>query len=154
PVAIALATALVAGGAFARELPVGDGHVSDHPAAGSVFACQRQFTGGGARAVGPWFHGTTWDPATKPHVTGSVLWPNATYALTVKGNELAYAGNGLPVRQPTGVFPVGRADPAFQYDGNPNTIAAHALAFAIPAVPTKAAIPACLPMGMIAFTTT
>ena len=83
--------------AAARELPVGDGRVTDHAATGNVFACQTAFNGNGARAVGPWFHGDGWDRSQKPNVAGSVMWPDARYALTATGKELAFEGNGLPL---------------------------------------------------------
>lgn len=140
--------------AGAHELPVGDGHVTDHPARGNVFACETQFRGGGARHVGDWFHGDTWDPIAKPHVAGRVMWPQARFSMAPRGDALAVTGNGLPVAQPTGVFPIAPSDPVYQYDTNPNPIAEQALDFAIPAAPVTAASPGCLPMGMIGFTTT
>ncbi len=152
-----LAAVLVFGpapGATAHELPLGDGRVTDHPAAGNVFACQTRFRGGGARHAGPWFHGDTWNPAEKPHVAGRVMWPEAKFALTPRGDWLDFKGNGLPVHQPTGTFPISRNDPVYKYDTNPNGIAAHDLSFEIPAQPVRAAEPGCVPMGMIAFTIT
>jgi len=138
----------------ARQLPVGDGHVTDHPAAGNVYACRSMFRGGGARHAGPWLHGATWNPAEKPHVAGRVLWPEAAFSMIPDGADLDVRGNGLPVNEPTGVFPISPSDPAYQYDTNPNAISAQPLAFAIPAAPQRAAQPGCLPMGMIGFTTT
>jgi hypothetical protein len=75
-------TALAPSALGAQELPLGDGHVTDHPAAGNVYACRTTFRGGGARHDGPWFHGDTWDPTAKPHVSGHALWPDASYSLT------------------------------------------------------------------------
>ena len=137
----------------AGELPVGGGHVTDHPAAGNVFACNRNFRGGGARHIGAWFHGDSWDPLAKPHVEGRVMWPDAALKMTEAANTLAVSGNGLPVNQPTGTFPIAPADPAYAYDTNPNPIRSIALAFEIPRTPVRAE-PACLPMGMIGFTLT
>ena len=54
----------------AQVLPLGDGHVSDHPEAGHVFSCRSTLRGGGARHDGPWIEGSTWDPDRKPHVMG------------------------------------------------------------------------------------
>lgn len=142
------------GSAAAQELPIGDGRVTSHPAVGNVFACSTTFRVGGARHDGPWMHGETWNPAEKPHVAGRILWPEATWTLTPGGSELLIEGNGLPVDQPTGIFPIAMGDSVYRYDPNPNRIAAQDLEFAIPARPTFAAEPGCLPMGMIGFTTT
>jgi hypothetical protein len=57
-------------------------------------------------------------------------------------------------RSATVTFPIARSDPAHDYDPNPNRIAAQHLAFDVPAKPVAAEHPACLPMGMIGFTTT
>jgi len=138
----------------AQDLPVGDGRVTDHPAAGNVYACQTAFRGGGARHAGPWIHGDTWDPAAKPHVAGRVMWPEASFTLVPRGDDLDVQGNGLPVDQPTGIFPIAPSDTVYRYDTNPNAIAAQHLAFAIPVTPERAARPGCLTMGMIGFTTT
>ncbi|MGD8380242.1 MAG: YHYH protein, partial [Gammaproteobacteria bacterium] len=121
---------------------------------GNVYSCRSVFRGGGARHDGPWFHGDTWDPTAKPHVDGSVMWPSAAYSLEPRGGELMFTGDGLPVREPTGRFPIPPSDPAYTYDRNPNHIAAQHLAFQIPAQPAMASRPSCLPMGMIGFTVT
>jgi YHYH protein len=152
PFVLLLAT--VAPAARAHDLPLGDGHVTDHPAVGNVYSCRSTFRTGGARHDGPWFHGDTWDPTAKPHVAGNVLWPDAAFTLTPRGGDLFFQGNGLPVKEPTGIFPIARTDPAYQYDTNPNPIAAQHLAFEIPASPVLAERPGCLPMGMIGFTVT
>lgn len=136
------------------ELPVGDGKVSNRPEAGHVFACTHNFRGGGARHAGPWFHGEMWNPLEKPHVRGRVLWPSASFATTARGDVLAVMGNGLPVGEPTGNFPIARDDPAYAYDTNPNPIIARHLAFDVPLDPVAAKEPSCLPMGMIGFTVT
>lgn len=148
----ALLTAAVPRAAHGQRLPLGDGHVTDHPAAGNVYSCRATFRGGGARHAGAWLHGDTWNPLEKPHVTGRVLWPDATFSLVDSGADLAYRGNGLPVNEPTGTFPITPADSAYRWDTNPNRIAAQHLALEIPAHPERAARPGCLPMGMIGFT--
>lgn len=141
--------------ALAHEsLPLGDGHVTQYPAAGNVYSCRTEFRGGGARHAGSWFHGDTWDPTEKPHVAGRVMWPNAEFSLTPHGDTVEVDSNGLPVKEPTGRFPIARDDPAYHYDTNPNAIETHNLKFAIPATPVKADHPGCLPMGMIGFTVT
>ena len=74
--------------------------------------------------------------------------------MTAHGDTLEVNSNGLPVKEPTGRFPIARDDPAYRYDTNPNAIESHNLAFAIPESPVKADSPGCLPMGMIGFTVT
>ncbi len=152
--AVALALALASSAAGAHELPVGDGHVTTHPAVGNVYACQTNFRGGGAQHTGSWFHGDMWDPDEKPHVQGHVMWPSAAFSMALKGSQVAVSGNGLPVDEPTGKFPIARSDPAYQYDRNPNSIRAQRLSFDLPATPVRAAQPGCLPMGMIGVATT
>lgn len=141
-------------GLVAQSLPLGDGHVTDHPVAGNVYSCNSTFRGGGARHAGGWFHGDTWNPLEKPHVSGNVFWPDAAISLTPDHDAVKVTGNGLPVREPTGTFPIAPSDSAHQYDGNPNHIAAQHLSFDIPADPAPAGEPGCLPMGMVGFTTT
>lgn len=140
------------------SLPLGDGHVTDHPATGNVFACAlvdgRGFRGGGARHAGDWFHGDTWNPLEKPHVSGRVMWPRARLSLKASGDTVAVSGNGLPVNEPTGKFPISPDEEAWRYDTNPNPISELTLDFEIPAAPRKAAAPGCLPMGMIGFSLT
>ena len=82
------------------------------------------------------------------------MWPEAKFSLTPHGDRLTVEGNGLPVQQPTGAFPISRNDPVYKYDTNPNGIAAHNLSFEIPAKPVRADEPSCVPMGMIGFTIT
>lgn len=139
---------------IAQDLPLGDGHITDHPAIGNVYPCRFQFRQGGARHAGSWFHGDTWDPAEKPHVEGHVMWPDASFKMTRENNNLLVKSNGLPVDEPTGKFPISPSDPAYKYDTNPNSIEKQHLAFDIPAKPVKAEEPSCLPMGMIGITTT
>ena len=137
-----------------QSLPLGDGRVSDRAVAGHVFACQTQFRTGGARHDGPWIHGETWNPLEKPRVEGRVMWPEAEFSLTDQGASQRAQGNGLPVGQPTGVFPITPDQPVYQYDTNPNRIVTQTLDFNIPAQPRRAASPQCLPMGMIGFALT
>lgn len=150
--AVLLAMAPAAAGA--QTLPLGDGRVADHPAVGSVYSCRSVFRTGGARHAGPWFHGDTWNPTEKPHVAGSVLWPDADFTLAARGEDVLVRSNGLPVREPTGAFPIAPTDTAYRYDTNPNHVGMQHLAFEIPAAPVPAERPECLPMGMIGFTVT
>ncbi|MGI9506509.1 MAG: YHYH protein [Geminicoccaceae bacterium] len=156
PISLALiaATPALAHDDDLEALPVGDGRVTDFPEVGHVFACQLEFRTGGARHSGPWFHGETWNPLEKPHVRGHVMWPEASFALTETDNALSVESNGLPVSQPTGIFPISPDDPAYVFDTNPNPIKAQSLAFSIPLDPVMAVEPGCLPMGMIGVTLT
>lgn len=152
--ALLVALPPVATRTYAHDLPVGDGHVTNHPARGNVYACRTRFGGRGAFRTGAWFHGQTWNPAQKPHVRGTVRWPQARLSIKSAGDEVRIRGNGLPVQEPTGQFPISPGDPAFRYDRNPNRIRARSLDFEIPARPVRARTPGCLPMGMIAITVT
>jgi hypothetical protein len=134
-----------------KSLPVGDGKVSTQAKPGYVFACNQNFRTGGARHVGAWFKGETWNPQEKPHVRGNVLWPDAAFETSLRGNTLSVKSNGLPLNAPTGIFPISRTDPVYVYDTNPNPIAAQQLDFVIPLSPVKALQPSCLAMGMIGF---
>lgn len=136
------------------ELPVGDGKVTAHAEVGNVFACNQNFRGNAARHIGDWFHGDTWNPLEKPHVLGEVMWPSASFNMTVQGDTLSVESNGLPVGEATGTFPIARNDPAYQFDTNPNPITAQNFDFVIPSNPVKASQPGCLSMGMVGFTLT
>src|SRR5690348_16970866 len=108
-----------------HHLPLGDGRVSAEPKVGFVFSCQQRFdpNAPGARIVGPWIHGSTWDLTEKIGVEGRVTWPSAEFRITASSAgrvvSRVLSGNGLPVDTPTGTFPVARTDPAFAIDGNP-----------------------------------
>lgn len=133
-------------------LPLGDGKISSNPRAGYVFACQTNFGGGGATGSSPWISGTSWDLTAKPTVQGSVSWPNAQITISLEGSDRVVRANNLPLH-PTGVFPIQRNDPAYRYDGNPNSILQQAILLRLPANPTAATAPSCVGMGMIGFTT-
>lgn len=152
--AVVLALVVAPHAVAAQSLPLGDGHVTDHPAAGNVYACRAVFRGGGARHDGPWFHGDTWNPTEKPHVSGQILWPDAAFRITPGAGALEVSGNGLPVQEPTGRFPIVPTDSVYTYDTNPNHVGAQHLDFQIPRHPVPAGAPGCLPMGMVGFTVT
>src|SRR5437762_784634 len=71
---LAFAAVMLAHGAAAQPLPLGDGRIADRPQIGAVFSCQTRFSGGGAFRDGPWIQGRVWDPAAKPVVGGAVAW--------------------------------------------------------------------------------
>src|SRR6185437_9577291 len=104
---------------------------------------------GGASHSDPWIHGTTWDETAKITVRGAVSWPNATYSVTLSGSQRIIKTNDLPQKFTTGVFPISRSDPAFQYDGNPNAITPQSIQYTLPADPSAAATPSCLGLGPI-----
>jgi hypothetical protein len=133
----------------AHALTLGDGRVSTQPKRGYVYSCQTQFRGGGAQHAGDWIHGSTWDATKKITVQGNVAWPNAAFTIATVNGERRIAGNGLPIDQTTGVFPVRPSDPAYRIDRNPNTISAQQIGFSLPLSPAPATAPNCVPMGMI-----
>ncbi|HTX58905.1 MAG TPA: YHYH protein [Verrucomicrobiae bacterium] len=134
-------------------LPLGDGKVSTTPKVGYVDSCMTSFNGGGADGPTPWIDETTktWNLETKPTVEGSVTWTSELKDV-IDGAVREITGNGLP-SEPTGIFPIQPSDPAHKYDGNPNSIEAQNVADDVPANPTVAKTPSCLPMGPIGVTT-
>lgn len=130
------------------HLPIGDGHVSTQPEAGSVWSCQTSFNGGGAFKSGSWINGDgTFNLTAKPTIDGSVDWPTS-FSISLQGDTRIIAGNDLP-NHPTGTYPVSQADDAYAYDRNPNSIKAQTLSLSLPATPTVAAQPHCLPGGPV-----
>jgi len=132
-----------------RLLPLGNGRVSAEPRVGYVYSCRTTFNGRGAHG-GPWISGDTWDPSAKPTVSGNVVWPNAQITITREGDQRIVRANNLPTH-PTGVFPIQPTDSAYRYDRNPNGIREQNILLTLPAVPTAATTPSCVPMGMIGF---
>jgi len=135
-----------------KAVPLGDGHVGSQPRVGWVDSCVTSFGGiGGAQAVGPWIDqaGKTWNLTAKVAVGGSVSWPGARYTVTASGGKRRIAFDDLPVNHTTGAFPVASSDPAYAYDRNPNHIAAQSVRWTLPAAPSAAAKPSCLPLGPV-----
>jgi hypothetical protein len=135
-----------------KAIPLGDGYVSTAPKVGYVDSCLTTFGGaGGAQVVGPWINSTakTWDETTKIAVSGTVRWPNASFSEKVVGPKRSIRFNDLPVGHATGVFPVASNDPAFNYDRNPNHIAAQSVSWSLPATPSAARAPSCVGLGAI-----
>ncbi len=112
-------------------------------------SCQTSFGGGGATGSAPWIQGDFWYPAQKPAVEGSVDWPGYTRVGT-DGTTTTIVSNNLP-DSPSGIFPIQKADPAYQYDKNPNYILSQNINITLPANPKVASTPGCVPMGMIGF---
>lgn len=136
------------------RLPIGDARVSTAGASvGGLFACTAgNPNAGGASADGPWLDTAagTWDSTSKLAVEGSVTWESATYTETVSGGQRVLTSNDLPVKDPTGTFPIARDDPSYAYDRNPGTIAAQAITVLLPEMGVVAAAPTCLREGPVA----
>ena len=127
-------------------LPVGDGkYVTDAPEQGYVYRCRAPGGGGGASTHGPWFinNNTEYDLNQKVAVEGAVQW-DGNYAMNVDGADRVITTNDLPRDHTTGVFPVQPSDPAYQYDRNPNHIAAQSLTYTLNATPSVASSPNCV----------
>jgi hypothetical protein len=137
--------------AVSELLALGDGKISSQPRVGYVFSCQQHFNPNapGASRVGEWIQNGFWQPDKKIQVQGGVSW-TSSLSLALEGEKRLLRANNLPKHQ-TGIFPIQASDPAYQYDRNPNRIAAQNILLELPTTPTQAANPSCLPMGMIGF---
>jgi hypothetical protein len=128
-------------------LPVGDGkYRTDGATKGSVYVCHAPAGGGGgAQTRGPWFSadGTTYDVNAKVAVQGEVQW-DASFSMLVADGSRTITTNDLPRDHTTGEFPVQPDDPAYQYDRNPNQIAAQSLTYDLNANPEFSAQPSCV----------
>ncbi|HUC02028.1 MAG TPA: YHYH protein [Candidatus Paceibacterota bacterium] len=126
-------------------LPLGDGkYTTTAPKKGYVYLCNVASGGEGAEVNGPWIGTSTWNSNEKTAVEGNVSWPNAKVTITVANGTRTIVTNDLPTIGTTGIFPIQRTDPAYQYDGNPNSVEAQDLTFDLPASPTAAAAPQCI----------
>ncbi len=132
------------------QLPLGDKKVTTSPKVGYVYVCSSSTGRGGAQITGSWIHGSTWNLNEKTHVQGSVRWPNAKFTITSSTSTgRVITGNGLPVTTPTGIYPIGSTDPAYQVDRNPNSITTQSISYTLPLHPTVAQNPSCVSMGTI-----
>lgn len=101
----------------------------------------------GAEHAGPWIHSDgTFSLLSKPIVSGSITWPNHQLMVTVENGQRNLEGNDLP-STPSGQFPIEPNTNAYNYDRNPNSIQEQQLSFSIPANPSMASEPGCLPPG-------
>jgi len=131
-------------------IPLGDGKLSTTtPAVGSVYSCTgANPNAGGSQVNGPWIHGSTWNATEKVVVQGNVSWPTAAFTVSTSGSNRVIVTNDLPTGFATGAFPIAASDPAYQYDGNPNTISAsQSLTITLPTAPAAAASSGCLSGG-------
>lgn len=131
------------------DLPIGDGKVTtESPRREYVYVCHKSTLppgAAGAFAEGPWIHGDgTYDLTAKAVVDGAVLWPGASFQLKVTKRRRLIRGNGLPVDETTGEFPISPSDDAYSYDRNPNSIAEQSVYYSLPRHPRKASSPGCL----------
>lgn len=129
------------------RLPLGDGKYSDRPKSGYIFPCdpKHYFTIPlGSHTRGHWISGAVWNVTEKPAVGGNVLWPDAWFEASIRRDRRVLRGNGLPLHQPSGAFPIRKEDPAHEYDANPNPIREHTIEVSIPLLPVVADQPSCL----------
>lgn len=139
--------------AHSVELALGDGKFSTQaPKVGYVYSCQT-FTSVKSTYT-PWVIGAYWYPLLKDiygTVSGEVDWPAAKVKLAIVGDYRTITGNGLPYH-PTGVFPIAKSDPVYQYDKNPNSIKSQSLVKSLKKNPQVATKATCLNMGAIGYT--
>ncbi len=138
-----------------HNLPIGDGRVSTTSARrGWVYSCRITTGGGGAFADGPWLHDDgTFDLTAKPTVDGAVAWPAARVRIKrTSSGRVKVTGNGLPVGDTTGSFPIAADDDAYQYDRNPNSISAQTVSVTLPRA-KRASKPGCLSLGPVGYAT-
>jgi len=138
-------------GSDPARLPLGDGKVTTAgPKKGYVYVCRTSNAPAGAFRDGPWIRSDgTFDLTSKAVVDGSVSWPGQVTFKT-SGASIAVSGNGLPAGgASTGVFPIAPSDDAYQYDRNPNSVAARSVSYTLPANPKLASRPTCLTGGPI-----
>ena len=128
---------------------IGDG-IGTSPKNGWVYSCMQQFGGGGASSIGDWIVGGSWYPARKLAVQGKIDWPSAHVSFEIVNGRRIISGNGLPVGQPTGTYPISSSDPAYQIDRNPASISAQVVEISLPLNPTLSATATCLSLGTIA----
>lgn len=140
----ALAGAAAAHDADLTRLPLGDGKISTAPKVGWIWACRVDPNGGGAQRNGPWIKADgTFDFTAKAVIPGDVHWPSR-YTMRLEGERRIFSLNDLPAHG-TGVFPIPPDSAAYQYDRNPNAIAAQSFDVTLPANPVPAAAPSCAP---------
>jgi hypothetical protein len=138
------------------KLPLGDKKFTTTGAkSGYIYTCM-SLSGSASAKPGPWLNTAagTWNALQKIAVQGAVSW-SGSFTATTSGASRIVKSNGLPLKGiTTGTFPIALSDPAHQYDGNPNHIAAQGFSFTIPANPTAATTPKCEGMGAIGITVT
>lgn len=136
------------------QLPLGNGHYSfEGPAKGDLYFCESvRFFRTGSDINGPWIDekNGVYTMKGKPVVRGSVNWPEASVSFSIVDDVLKMVSNNLP-NHPTGIFPIAKDDPAYQYDPNPNPISSQNFRQKFPANPKIADKPNCLSLEPIAY---
>jgi hypothetical protein len=129
-----------------KKLPLGDNLHSTAPKVGTIWPCRIEPGGPGAGVDGPWINkqAGTFDYTAKIAVSGAVEWKQHQFSAQVTGNKRILKTNNLPPHT-TGIFPVARNDKAYQYDRNPNRIAAQNMQIELAANPVFAPQPGCTP---------
>lgn len=156
PILTVAALAIAAPGAASAHddgLPLGDGRVSDAPAAGYVFQCPFKIDFPDQASPNNWIKDGRWYPSLKPSVQGSNAWPDARIEIKREGDRRLIVANNLPLHA-TGNFPIQPSDPAYQFDTNTNKVEVQTVLYDLPASPTLAAQPTCVNMGPVAFAVT
>ena len=151
-IAIFAVAALATSAVFAHELdptklPLGDGKLSTSPKVGYLWACHTNPNSrAGAQVEGPWIDKAngTYNLTAKAVVDGSVSWKQHSFKIAIKGNQRVITWDDLP-DYPTGTFPISRADDAYRYDHNPNSIKKQSMQISLPLEPKLAAQPSCVP---------
>jgi hypothetical protein len=134
------------------KLPIGDQKFSTSKAKkGYVYLCQELQGNGGASEDVPWIDGDTYDLTAKTNVEGDVDWPDANFKVKLSGKTRTISGNVLPITHTSGLFPVAKDDPAYEYDRNPNSIGSSSYSVEVPADPTLANEPTCTGGGEVGF---
>lgn len=131
------------------HLPLGDNRYSSTPQAGMIYLCSGALQSGGSASTSSyWFNNDgTYDSTKKPHVSGSVTW-QSQLSSALSGSSRVITANNLPSHA-TGTFPISSSDPVYQYDKNPNAIAAQSISLTLPADPAESSQPSCVGMGAI-----
>ena len=127
------------------HLPLGDNRLADSPKVGWIWPCHIEPNAGGAFKNGPWIkQDGTYDFTAKAFVDGKVSWPKHHLDIQVQGDQRMISTNDLPDHV-TGIYPIAQRDDAFQYDRNPNKIGEQHFQITLPAAPTLADKPSCVP---------
>lgn len=127
------------------KLPLGNHKAVTTAQKGFVYTCNTTFSGSGA-TPGPWIdaNGRSYNLTQKVRVNGNTTWPQATIQVVPSGNDRRIIANGLPVGHSTGTFPIKRAEQAYKYEKNPNSIRAQTITLTPPVAPLVAPQPGCI----------
>lgn len=135
-------------------LPLWDGKISSSPRVWYIYSCWTHVDTSAwwAGKDWPWIIGAMRDPSKKISITWSVMRKEAAFKIVSTWSSRILLWNWLPLWYPTGIFPVGRTDPAHQYDANPNSISKQSVSVTITKYPTVATTPTCIWWGPVWYT--